>query len=347
MGQPRIMLLREAKRRTIGRICQHKPLRITSTAMALIVRNLLWLTSLLILSTWNSGHAQDYYLFTSFRGNGGDGLHLMLSTNGYHWHALKNDSSFLKPEVGGKLMRDPCLAIGPDGTFHMVWTSGWTTEKGRVIGYAESKDLQHWSEQRAIELMQNEPATRNIWAPEIFYDSNRKRWLIYWSSTIPDKFPQSDSSGDDRYNHRAYFATTTNFAQISESRLLYDAGFNMIDGTIFRSGPQFYFFFKDERKQPVKKNLRYAVAAQPEGPYGQLSDPFTGDWVEGPSAIKINGEYLVYFDHYAQPQYYGAVRSKDLKTWEDCSKEMSFPKGHRHGTVLKIPRSLAEGLNTN
>jgi beta-xylosidase len=315
--------------------------------MVLIARNILRLTILLVVSAGHSGNAQDYYLFTSFRGNGEDGLHLMLSTNGYQWQALKNDRSFLKPEIGGKLMRDPCVAIGPDGIFHMVWTSGWNTEKGKVIGYAESKDLQHWSEQRAIELMQNEPGTRNIWAPEIFYDSNRKRWLIYWSSTIPGKFPQSDTSGDDRYNHRAYFATTTNFVQISESRLLYDPGINMIDGTIFQSGDQFYFFFKDERKQPVKKNLRYAVAAQPEGPYSQPSEPLTGDWVEGPSAIKINGEYLVYFDHYAQPQYYGAVRSKDLKSWEDCSKEISFPKGHRHGTVLKISKAIAQELQAN
>ena len=143
--------------------------------MGLIDRNLPYVTILLVFLAWHNGYAQDYYLFTSFRGNGEDGLHLMLSTNGYHWRALKNDSSFLKPGIGGKLMRDPCVAIGPNGLFHMVWTSGWTTEKGRVIGYAESKDLQHWSEQRAIELMQNEPETRNIWAPEIFYDSDQKR----------------------------------------------------------------------------------------------------------------------------------------------------------------------------
>jgi hypothetical protein len=52
----------------------------------------------------------------------------------------------------------------------------------------------------------------------------------------------------------------------------------------------------------------------------------------------------VYFDHYASPPYYGAARSKDLKQWEDCSKEMSFPRGHRHGTVLRIPRQLAQEL---
>jgi len=70
------------------------------------------------------------------------------------------------------------------------------------------------------------------------------------------------------------------------------------------------------------------------------------DWVEGPSAIKIGDHYLVYFDHYAQPQYYGAARSKDLRQWEDCSKEMSFPKGHRHGTVLRVPQNIAQGLNS-
>jgi GH43 family beta-xylosidase len=300
-----------------------------------------------VMSGWRM-KAEESYLFTSFRGNGEDGLHLMLSTNGYQWEALKNDGSFLKPEVGAKIMRDPCVAIGPDGMFHMVWTCGWTTEKGRVIGYAESKDLVHWSEQRAIELMQNEPRTRNIWAPEIFYENAQHRWLIYWSSTVPGRFPESDTSGDGGYNHRAYCATTTNFMQISNSRLLYDPEFNIIDGTIFPGGKNLYFFFfKDERKQPLKKNLRYAIAAQPEGPYLRPSEPFTGDWVEGPSAIKIASEYLVYFDHYAKPQYYGAVRSKDLKTWEECSKEMSFPKGHRHGTVLRISQEIAEELKSS
>jgi hypothetical protein len=115
------------------------------------------------------GLAQDHFLFTSFRGNGEDGLHLAISTNGYHWHALRNDQSFLKPEVGARIMRDPCLAQGPDGSFHMVWTSGWTTEKGKVIGYAQSKDLIHWSGQKAIPVMENEPATRNLRAPEIFF----------------------------------------------------------------------------------------------------------------------------------------------------------------------------------
>ena len=292
-----------------------------------------------------SSNADEYFLFTSFRDNGQDGLHLALSTNGYYWQPLNRDRSFLKPQVGAyKIMRDPCLAEGPDGTFHLVWTSGWTADKGKIIGYAHSKDLIAWSNQQAIPLTKNEPNTRNIWAPEIFYDKAKAQWLIFWSSTIPGKFVETDSTGDDGYNHRFYCATTADFKTFTQSRLFYDPGFNAIDATLFEAGGKFYLFFKDERKQPLKKNLRYATAVHPEGPFGNPSEPFTGDWVEGPSAIKIRDEYLVYFDHYAQPTYYGAACSKELLHWEDRSKEMSFPKGHRHGTVVRISSRIAQRL---
>ena len=61
-----------------------------------------------------------WYLFTSFRDNGQDGLHLALSRDGYTWTVLNNDKSFLQSTVGAKIMRDPSIAQGPDGTFHLV-----------------------------------------------------------------------------------------------------------------------------------------------------------------------------------------------------------------------------------
>src|SRR5687768_8342975 len=82
---------------------------------------------------------QACYVFSYFIGNGEDGLHLAASRDGYKWQALNEGKSYLKPEVGeSKLMRDPCLLRGPDGTFHMVWTTAW---QGITIGYSSSKDL--------------------------------------------------------------------------------------------------------------------------------------------------------------------------------------------------------------
>ena len=118
-------------------------------------------------SSQTASQAVDYFVFTSSRGNGEDGLNLALSTNGYHWEVLNQDRSFLKPEVGAyKLMRDPCLRRGPDGVFHLVWTVGW--REPRVCGYASSTDLLHWSEQRALPVMAHESQARNVWAPELF-----------------------------------------------------------------------------------------------------------------------------------------------------------------------------------
>jgi hypothetical protein len=302
---------------------------------------LVWLiTPLLGLAA----RADDYFVFTSFRGNGEDGLHLSLSQDGFKWTPLNGDKSFLRSTIGGQLMRAPGLAQGPDGTFHLVWTTSWTAEQGKWVGYACSRDLIEWTPPRGIPVMQDEPAARNIWAPELFYDALTARWLIYWSTTIPGRFPESDQTGDSGYNHRLYATTTADFQTFAEARLFYDPGFNCIDATLVKDSDRHVLFFKDERKNPVKKNLRYATAARAGGPFGAPAEPFTGEWVEGPSAIRI-GEWLyVYFDHYAAPHYYGAVRSKDLKTWEDVSKQMSFPPDHRHGTVVRIPPEITVRL---
>lgn len=300
-------------------------------------------TASVALAAGQGGQGDKWHLFTSFRGNGEDGLHLAYSRDGYTWTKLGGGKPFLAPKVGPKpLMRDPCLRRGPDGTFHMVWTTTWT--RPLVIGYASSKDLIHWSEQKGIPVMEGEPNARNAWAPELFYDAARRQWLIFWSTTIPGRFPETDKTGDKGHNHRMYYKTTPDFRTFSKTRLFYDGGFNVIDGAILKVGKTYHLIVKDETRHPPKKNLRIATGRAPEGPWSKASEPFTISWVEGPSAIRIGAEYLVYFDHYAKPHYYGAVRSRDLVTWEDVSKQISFPKGHRHGTVIEVTREIVEGL---
>lgn len=228
------------------------------------------------------------YLFSYFINNGQDGLHLAYSHDGLIWTALKDGRSFLPPEVGGKLMRDPCICQGPDGTFHMVWTSSWH-EKG--IGIAHSKDLIEWSEQSFIPVMEHEPTAHNCWAPEIFYDVESEEYLIYWSTTIPGRFPETEQAqGGDRVgevflNHRLYCTTTKDFKSYSDTRLFYDDHFNVIDGTIAQDADQYLLIVKDETRVPqAQKNIRVARSPNAQGPYGSASGPISpkGLWVEGP-----------------------------------------------------------------
>jgi predicted GH43/DUF377 family glycosyl hydrolase len=284
----------------------------------------------------------EVYMFSFFQNNGEDGLHLAWSEDGLNWTTLNNNESFLIPDAGGdKLMRDPCIIRGGDGKFHMVWTVSWN-EKG--IGYASSSDLINWSEQKYIPVMHHEPTARNCWAPELFYDDEQKQYLIYWATTIPGRFPETDSTGDNGYNHRMYYTTTADFVDFSETRLLYDQGFNVIDATIQKINDEYVMFLKDETRYPQpEKNIRIATSSELLGSYSSASAPITENWVEGPTAIETSEGWVVYFDRYRDHQM-GAVLSSDLRNWTDISGMVHFPEGTRHGTVFRAKRSVLEKL---
>lgn len=282
------------------------------------------------------------FLFCYFKGNG-DGLHYAYSDDGFKWKPLLNDSVFLTPTVGGdKLFRDPCIIKGADGNYHMVWTVSWH-DKG--IGYASSKDLVHWSQQKFLPVMMNEDSARNTWAPEITFDPKKKEYMIYWATTISGRFPQRDTSAESGYNHRIYYVTTKDFKNFSKTKLLYDPGFSVIDASIVRDGKNWVMFLKNETRYPVEKNIRVATAKKLQGPYSKPGASITGKyWAEGPTAIRIHGQWVVYFDKYRDHNY-GAVTSKDLLHWSDVSDKLSFPPGVRHGTVFKISKEELEAMS--
>ncbi|MBZ5858910.1 glycoside hydrolase family 43 protein [Flavihumibacter profundi] len=296
----------------------------------------------IFLSFFSRAQKKDsVFLFAYFKNNGEDGLHLASSQDGLKWEALNKDRPFLAPAVAkDKLMRDPCIIRGADGKFHMTWTVSW---KDRGIGYASSSDLVHWSAQQFIPVMSDEPGTENCWAPEIFYDAATKQYILYWSSTIPGRFPETANNGD--HNHRIYYVTTRDFKQFSKAALLYDGGFNVIDATIQLAGSQYLMFLKDETLRPVpQKNIRIATSQTATSGYSAATGPITGKyWAEGPTAIFNKGRWLVYFDKYTEDRY-GAVTSVDLKNWTDISDQVKFPDGARHGTVLRISKDELDRL---
>jgi hypothetical protein len=110
----------------------------------------------------------------------------------------------------------------------------------------------------------------------------------------------------------------------------------VIDASIVSDGNRWTMFLKNETRYPVEKNIRVATSQNLEGAYSKPGPPITGNyWAEGPTAIKINGQWIVYFDKYRDHKY-GAVSSSDLIHWKDISDKVSFPAGVRHGTVFRI-----------
>jgi len=274
------------------------------------------------------------FVFAYFKNGGKDGLHLAGSNDGLNWMAFKNDMSFITPEISNdKLMRDPCLIRDLNGVFQMVWTVSWT-DKG--IGYASSKDLINWSEQKYFPVMAEEDSARNCWAPEITCDPVTKTYMIYWATTIKGKFKETYSATESGYNHRIYYVTTKDFKTFSKTKLLYEPGFNVIDATIVRDGKRYIMFLKDETREPVQKNIKIAYADNLIGPYSKAGNPITGNyWAEGPTSVKVNNQWIVYFDKYRDHKY-GAISSFNLIDWIDISDKISVPAGLRHGSILTV-----------
>jgi len=90
-------------------------------------------------------------------------------------------------------------------------------------------------------------------------------------------------------------------------------------------------------------NLRVAFAESAVGPWHDVSQPFTKQFTEGPSVLKLGDDFLIYFDAYRQGAY-GAIKTRDFKSFTDITRQVSFPAGHKHGTVLQIPRATLDHL---
>lgn len=284
-----------------------------------------------------SSCSQKAYLFTSFHEPANEGLRMLYSEDAYHWKAF--DRILLKPEVGQqKVMRDPSMVQGPDGTFHLVWTSSWRGDKG--FGYANSKDLINWSEQEFLPVMENEATTVNVWAPELFYDDVAQQYIIIWASTIPNRFPKGQE--EEENNHRMYYTTTKDFKTFSPAKLFIDPGFSVIDAVIVKRKKDDYVLVLKDNTRP-ERNLKVAFGDNPLGPYHNVSAPYTKKFTEGPAVVKVKDGWLIYFDSY-QDKSYGAVKTTDFKTFSDANSEISVPEGHKHGTIVPVKKSFLKRL---
>ncbi len=306
-----------------------------------------------LVTQFSPAHAQPtnadapVYLFSTFKEGEQSGLLFAYSYDGYHWSNMPG--LFLKAHVDGKIMRDPSITRGPDGTWHLVWTSAWKGNNG--FGYAYSKDLVHWSEQKFIPVMAHEPTVCNVWAPEIFHDAMKNQFVICWASTIPSRFPNHLEPSTN--NHRMYFTTTPDFKTFAPTKLFLDPDFSVIDCEILKDADRYVLLLKDNTRP--QRNLRVAFGETPLGPWRDVSTNLTEKFTEGPSGLKIGDDWLIYYESY-QAKHYSAMKTRDFKTFTDVTSEMTFPPELKHGTafvatkkdldyLFKVSNSMVAGVS--
>jgi len=291
---------------------------------------------LLATATASCGSSRAY-LFTSFHEPADQGLRMLYSYDGYKWTDL--DTVLLKPHTGNQqVMRDPSMVQGPDGIFHLVWTSSWKGDKG--FGYASSTDLIHWSDQRFIPVMEHEPSTVNVWAPELFYDDVEQQYLIVWASCIPGRFEKGQEA--DSNNHRLYVTATKDFQTFSKTQLFLDPEFSVIDAVIVKRSKADYVLVLKDNTRP-ERNIKVGFGKTPTGPWTHISKPFSDNFTEGPAVIKTKNEWLIYYDSYRK-KIFEASATRDFIHFTDATPRVSIPEGHKHGTIVPVTKKTIKKL---
>jgi hypothetical protein len=219
-----------------------------------------------------------------------------------------------------------------------VWTTAWRGDKG--FGYASSKNLINWSEQKFLPVMAHEATTVNVWAPELYYDEDSEQFVIIWASTVPFRFSRGVEDEDN--NHRMYYTTTKDFDTFSDTKLFLDPGFSVIDAVIVKKEKDDYVLVLKDNTRP-NRNLKVAFGNDALGPYKDVSEAFTGKFTEGPTVVKVNDGWLIYYDVYEDKKY-SAVKTKDFRTFTDVSDQVDVPKGHKHGTIFRATEKVLEDL---
>lgn len=276
------------------------------------------------------------YVYSSFHEPADEGLRFLWSDDGIHWDSIPG--VWLKPDVGRQqVMRDPSIIRTPDGLFRLVWTSSWRGDLG--FGYAESRDLKHWSQGRLVQTM-TDTTTVNVWAPELFYDDVRGETMIVWASCIPGKYARGIE--EDKNNHRLYYTTTKDFRTFAPARLLMEPGYSVIDAILVKRGSHDYVMVvKDNTRN--ERNLKVSFATDPHGPWSAPSAPFTEQFTEGPAVAKVGSDYMIYYDRYRTKDF-GAQKTRDFIHFKDYTHRVTVPPLHKHGTIFKAPKRMVKRL---
>lgn len=295
------------------------------------------------------------YLFVHFKEKStpdGEQVYFGLSTDGFHWEPVNNGNPILWCYYGDKGVRDFTIVrtkdskkfyiIGTDLSLAYGMRNQYEQDWNKISRYGshalciwESEDLVNWSEQRLIQMVDDDYGC--VWAPDVMYDRQSGDYMIHWSS--PHK--------SDGYKEKAiYYSRTKDFREFSQPELLYrkeDSG--VIDSAMYEENGWYYLFVKSEGN-PQKNILLKSQSIT--GPFERIlafdesTKELESGLYEAATAVKLEtGQWCLFLDFYGvvgEGQGYVPFISDSLSEGRFTRSDavFSFPYGFKHGTILTI-----------
>ena len=142
-----------------------------------------------------------------------------------------------------------------------------------------------------------------------------------------------------------YAVTTKDFAKFSDTKLFLDPKFSVIDAVIVKRAVKDYVLVLKDNTRP-ERNIKVAFSDSPLGPWKNISKPFTDNFTEGPSVVKVKDDWLIYYDSYRKKIYEASV-TKDFISFTNGTGKVQVPEGHKHGTIVTVKRNFVKKLKRN
>ena len=307
-----------------------------------------------------------HYLFVHFREcrtPDGEQVYFGISKDGFHWEPVNEGKPVLWSFLGEKGVRD-CTIIRcqKDGKYRIFATDlslaynfkqkyhfHWPTvarNGSKCLSMWESDDLLHWSEQKLIQL--GDENFGCLWAPDVFFDPQQQDYVLHWSS----------SHACNNYGDMGiYFSRTKDFVEFTKPKLLYqkpDAG--VIDSAIYTENGKYFLFLKSDHNP---ERIILLQAEHSEGPYTRVEAfdesmlSIEAGLYEGPTATRLeNGNWCLFLDFYgtdAEKQGYVPFLADSLASGKFIRSDeaFSFPYGYKHGTVIPITAEEYEKIRNH
>jgi hypothetical protein len=298
------------------------------------------------------------YLMAFYLGDGRTGLHLAWSENGLNWQPLRKGKSFVRPGIGDYVMREPHLLSGPDGFYHLVWSTGVSRLE---IGYTRSKDLISWEPQRVIAIKDLGEDALACVSPELFYDEYKQHFMLYWSAEMSQQQLTNKNEDEDEFDapektgkpivkaekrYLAFKKTTTDFMQFSKSESFFQPSISIRDLHLVKDSLRYILLYRDETAKPknIQRNLKLSTSTYIDGPYSEPSASISGkNVIFSPVVYKTDSLWMILAERYKEGKI-GAYATKDFLQFEDYTDSIKYSKGMRPASVIMVPNKLLKKL---
>lgn len=292
------------------------------------------------------------YLFVHFTGEEKDGeqIYFSVSRDGLHWTDLNHGEPVLRSRIGMRGVRDPFPVRDPKrGKVYLIATDlrieagkGWDAaqyEGSRDLIVWESRDLIHWSEERACTV--GIPGAGCVWAPEAVYDREKEEFLVFWAS-------MARKEDEPESKQRIYASWTADFREYSDPFLYLERNVNVIDTTIVEDQGWYYRISKDESNKCLILEKSRTLTGEFQTVPSETLEELKG--VEGPEAYLLpDGEtWCVIADRFAEGKGYLPMLTRDLSGGKlEILPEDAYDLGKnkkRHGGILPLEAQEYERL---